>query len=197
MSIAKTARAMKTSGSHQAWRVKGLRGPAATTMAEMPVALWLLILMIFPVLIIAVSSIRFGFFWNAVRETAMMAAKCQTFQNDSAVGISAVNTADLWANKATASFSGITIVPPVNVYILQTNVISGTSTKGTSRQALATSADTDNNIYDIQVEVNGQIEPLVRVPFGGTTGAIPGLTGPFPVVVRSQYTAEVPQGLNK
>src|ERR1700679_894454 len=59
-----------------------------TTMAEMPVALWLLILMCFPLIIVATSSLRFGFFWNAAREAAMQAAKCQTFQNDSVIGIS-------------------------------------------------------------------------------------------------------------
>lgn len=166
-----------------------------TSLAEMPVALWLIIIMCFPVLIVATATLRFGFFWNAAREAAMQAAKCQTFQNDSAVGISAVNTADLWATKATSGFPGITVTPPVNVYIVQTNVISGVTTKNTSRVALPAAADTDNNIYDIQVEINGQLEPLIRVPMGGMT--IPGLTDPFPIVVKSQYTAEVPQGLNK
>ncbi|MBS1994242.1 MAG: hypothetical protein JSS83_27210 [Cyanobacteria bacterium SZAS LIN-3] len=173
------------------------RRQRGTTMSEMPVALWLIVLMCFPLLIVATSSLRFGFFWNAARETAMQAAKCQTFQNDSSVGISAVNTADLWATKATASFPGITVVPPVNVYIVQTNVISGATTKNANRQKLAAAADTDNNIYDIQVEINGLIEPLVRVPMAGIAGPIPGITEPFPIVVRSQYTAEVPQGLNK
>jgi hypothetical protein len=173
------------------------RSGRGTTMAEMPAALWLLILMAFPLIIVATSAMRFGFFWNACREAAMQAAKCQTFQTDSAVGISSINTADSWAAKAASGFSGITIVPPVNVYILQTNVVSGTTTKHTNRTALAAAADTDNNIYDIQVELNGQIEPLFRVPFAGIAGPIPGLTGPYPVVVRSQYTSEVPQGLNK
>jgi hypothetical protein len=168
-----------------------------TTMAEMPVALWLMVLMCFPLMIIATSSLRFGFFWNAARETAMQAAKCQTFQTDSAVGISAVNAADAWAAKATTGFSGITITPPVNVYIIQTNVTSGVTTINPSRQKLVAAADTDNNIYDIQVEINGQVEPLIRVPMAGLAGPIPGITGPFPVVVKSQYTAEVPQGLNK
>jgi hypothetical protein len=166
-------------------------------MAEMPVALWLLVLMCFPLIIVATSSLRFGFFWNAARESAMQAAKCQTFQTDSAVGISSINTADAWSAKAAGAFSGITVTPPVNVYIMQTNVTSGITTKGTNRQALATAADTDNNIYDIQVELNGQIEPLIRVPMAGILGPIPGITGPYNVVVRSQYTSEVPQGLNK
>lgn len=171
------------------------RSGRGTSIAEMPVALWLIVIMCFPMIIVATATMRFGFLWNAAREAAMQASKCQTFQNDTAVGISAVNTADLWATKATAGFPGITINPPVNVYIVQTNVLSGTTTKNTSRLALPAAADTDNNIYDILVEINGQLEPLIRVPMGGMT--IPGLTDPFPLTVRSQSTAEIPQGLNK
>jgi hypothetical protein len=166
-------------------------------MAEMPAALWLLILMAFPLIIVATSSLRFGFFWNACREAAMQAAKCQTFQNNSSVGISSVNAATAWANQAAGSFNGISITPPVNVYIMSTNVITGVTTKNAVNTALPAAADTANNIYDIQVELNGQIQPLVPVPMAGIAGPIPGLTGPFPVVVRSQYTSEVPQGLNQ
>jgi hypothetical protein len=57
--------------------------------------------------------------------------------------------------------------------------------------------DTSNNIYDIQVELIGQINPLVSYPMPGIFGNVPGLTGPMPCVVRSQYTSEVPQGLNQ
>jgi len=174
-----------------------LRYQRGTTMAEMPAALWLLILMAFPLIIVATSSLRFGFFWNACREAAAQAAKCQTFQNNSSVGISAVNTAAAWATQAAGSFSGITIIPPVNVYIMSTNVISGVTTKNPANTALPAAADTANNIYDIQVELNGQIQPLVTVPMAGIAGPIPGITQPFPVVVRSQYTSEVPQGLNQ
>lgn len=171
------------------------RTGTGTTIAEMPVALWLIIVMCFPMLVLATSSIRFAFFWNAAREAATQASKCPTFQNDTSVGISAINTADLWATRATSGFPGITVTPPVNVYIVQTNVVSGITSRGTSRQRLASAADTDNNIFDIQVEISGQIEPLLRVQLGGLS--IPGLTDPFPVVVRSQSSVENPQGLDK
>jgi hypothetical protein len=56
-------------------------------------------------------------------------------------------------------------------------------------------ADTNTYIYDIQVELNGQVDPLI--PFISMMGSVPGLTGPFPVTVRSQYSCEIPQGLNQ
>lgn len=171
-------------------------GRKGTTLAEMPVALWLILMMCFAFLILCTETMRFGFFWNACREAAMHAAKCQTFEADSAVGPSACTVADQWAQKATAAFSGLSLTN-VNVYILSTTAATAVSTKNPNRKKLATAADTDNCIYDIQVEMSGNVEPLIRFPVSGFLGNVVGLTAPFPVVVRSQYTAEVPQGLNQ
>ena len=142
-------------------------------------------------------TLRFGFFWNAAREAALQASQCQTFQSDTSAGPSSVTTANKVAALASQAFTGITLVPPVNVYILQTNVTSKISQKGTANTALPLPADITNNIYDVQVELNGQIEPLIRAANNGMLGSIPGLTGPFPVVVRAQFNSEVPQGLNQ
>jgi len=171
------------------------RKRTGTTLAEMPLALWIIVMMCFSLLIMATETVRFGFFWNASREAAQQAAKCQTFQTDSAVGPASVTSANSMANKATNAFTGLTLLT-VNVYILQTNVLSGVTIRNPANQKLPAAADTDNNIYDLQVELTGQIEPLV--PAGaGWFGSVPGLTGPFPVVVRAQYSSEVPQGLNQ
>jgi hypothetical protein len=161
----------------------------------MPVALWIIVMMCFSLLILATETVRFGFFWNASREAAQQAAKCQTFQTDSVVGPSSVTAANTTANKATNAFTGLTLLS-VNVYILQTNVLSGVTIKNPANLKLGAAADTNNNIYDLQVELTGQIEPLVPVG-SGMFGNVPGLTGPYPVVVRAQYSSEVPQGLNQ
>lgn len=167
-------------------------------MAEMPLAMWIMILgMCLPLLMISTMTLRFGFFWNACREAAQQAARCQTFQTDTTSGPSSVTTADAVAASSTQAFTGISIVGPVNVYILQTNVNTNVSQKNASRQCLAAAADTANYIYDIQVELNGQIQPLITASSNGILGNIPGLTGPFPVVVRAQFSSEVPQGLNQ
>jgi len=164
-------------------------------MAEMPVALWIMILMVFPLLIFATESLRFGFFWNACREAAQQAAKCQTFQVDSSSGPSSVTVANQWATKATGAFSGLTLTT-VNVFIVSTNVNSQTTTKSPNGQKLPAAADIANNLYSVQVELDGQIAPLVS-GFQSVFGPVPGLTGPFPIIVRSQYSSEVPQGLNQ
>ena len=168
-----------------------------TTAAELPVALWLIIAISFPLLILATTSLRFALFWNASREAAQRAASCQTVQFDSPVGPSSVNSADLWAQKATAAFGGFQLSEPAKVYIVETDVNSGTTITHPSRTKLASVADIENKIYEIQVELNGQVDPIVTFP--GIQGMvnIPGLTGPYPVTVRSQYSCEVPQGLNR
>lgn len=166
-----------------------------TSIVELPLALWIIVLMCFCTLVLATELLRFGFFWNACRESAMQASKCPTFQTDSSIGPSSVTTAQAWANKATAAFTGLTLTQ-INTYIVQVDATSGAVTKSASGQALASAADITKFIYDIQVELQGQIAPLI--PFGGgLLGNVPGLTAPYPVVVRSQYTSEVPQGLNK
>jgi hypothetical protein len=163
----------------------------------MPVALWIIVLLCFSLLILATETIRFGFFWNACRESAQTAARCQTFlANTTGGGPSACSTADSMATSATQAFSGL-ILTQVNVYILATNVTTQATTKNPSRQPLANAADVTQNLYYIQVELIGQIQPLITFPITGWVGNVPGLTAPFPITVRSQYSAEVPQGLNQ
>src|SRR5579885_971515 len=98
---------------------KRRRRRSGTTIAEMPVALWIILIMCFCLLIAATEMIRFGFFWNACREAAQRAAQCQTFQTDSSVGLSSVTTANSMAAQASNAFSGITL-NTVNTYILET-----------------------------------------------------------------------------
>jgi hypothetical protein len=166
-----------------------------TTMAEMPLALWIILTLAFALLILATETMRFGFFWNACREAAQQAAQCQTFQNNTTIGTSSVTTANTAATNAAAAFSGITITS-INVYIVSTNVASGVTLVNPANVRLVSAADINANIYDVMVELNGQIQPIVPMA-AGVLGPIPGLSGPFPVVVRSQYKSEVPQGLNQ
>ena len=63
------------------------RSNRGTTIAEMPLALWIILMICFCCLILCTETIRFGFFWNACREAAQQAAKCQTFLVNSSVPI--------------------------------------------------------------------------------------------------------------
>src|SRR5277367_5281085 len=106
-----------------------------TTIVELPLALWIIVLMLFTMLVLATELLRFGFFWNACREAAKQAAQCPTFQTDSFVGPSSVTTAQAWASKATTAFAGLTLLQ-TDTYIIQADVNSGTITKYPSGQKL-------------------------------------------------------------
>ncbi len=173
------------------------------SMVELPLALWLiLVCLAFPLIMLATMAIRYGFFWNAAREAAQNAAKCQTFlANDASAGlISSVNTARFWAVKSAQAFSGITLGPipgsGCQVFILYTD-LGGTSGNQPADTPLATAADPLNNVYTIQVQLSGSFDPLLPMPGGILGVGVPGLTSPAPVMVLSTAGAEVPQGLNK
>jgi hypothetical protein len=170
-------------------------------MTEMPMALWVMVVCIaFPMIVMVTLSIRFGLFWNAAREAVKQAAQCQTYEVDppaSIGGQSAVNTAQQVTNQALSTFSGITLVAPAQVYIVQVPLgAPGTTTLIGPGTKLTAPADSDNYIYQIQVILQGQIAPLVPLN-ASVFGVIPGLTAPFPVSVKAQQQVENMQGLNE
>jgi hypothetical protein len=176
-------------------------------MAEMPLAIWLLVMCIaFPLIILVTMSIRYGLFWNAAREAVKQAVQCQTYQVNPAAtigGLSSVNTAQQVTNLAVSSFSGITLVGPAEVYIIQMPLAGGATTDSAATSTpigpntkLTAPADSDNYIYQLQVILKGQIAPLVPLP-ASVLGSIPGLTSPFPVTVKAQQQVEDVQSLNE
>lgn len=180
-------------------RLKKIR--VGTTIAEAPLALWIIILgMAFPLLILVMTSVKYGLFWNAARDACKQACQAQTFEQPPPNGgLSAVDTANQVATAAAASFSGITIVPPVQVYIIRTDLTSGVDQKMPvpNQRLNGTDAppDPDKYYYAIQVELDGTIDPFLNHP--GLTGIpIPGLTTSFPVRVTSQQPFENIQGLD-
>lgn len=173
-----------------------------TSIAEAPLALWIIILgMTFPLIILVMTSVKFGFFWNAARDACKQACQAQTFEVASATGApSAVDTANTVATAAAASFSGITIVPPIQVYIIRTDLVTNADEKlpVPNQRLLGGNAppDPDRYYYAIQVELDGMIDPLLSHPGLMDNLPIPGLTTSFPVRVTSQQPFENIQGLD-
>jgi hypothetical protein len=173
-----------------------------TSIAEAPLALWIIILgMAFPLLILVMTSVKFGFFWNAARDACKQACQAQTFEQPPPTGgTSAVDTANTVANAAAASFSGITIVPPVQVYIIRTDLVTNVDQKMPvpNQRLMGADAppDPDRYYYAIQVELDGTVDPFINHPGLMDNLPIPGLTTSFPVHVTSQQPFENIQGLD-
>lgn len=169
------------------------------TLTEMPAALWVIFVgFCFPLLCLSLMTIRFGFLWEAAREAADVACQAQYYaDNGTTSGQGAVTLAQNMAAGCASVCSGITLTG-VNCYILVTPT---NSPDAASQQpwgpnvCLSTPADPSQNLYQIQVVVSGQIQPIISIP-GGMLGSIPGLNQPYPVQVVMSRVAENPPGLN-
>lgn len=187
--------------------MKGLRGRdrvrrcSGTTIAEAPLAMWIIIVgMMFPLVCLVMIMFRYGLFWNAAREAAQQAGRAPTFLADptgpnGVGGISAVNAAQSVATLSASAFTGITL-QPIRVYIITTNLGTAVVTKNPANTPLSTPADPVNNVYDVLVELRGQMQPFVPMNFFPFSG-IAGLGAPISLTACSQYSVEIPQGLNQ
>src|SRR5579885_362951 len=184
---------------------KTKRNLIGTSMAEMPLALWIVIMaMAFPLIVMVMLSVKFGFFWNAARDACKQAASAQTFKNAPPDGtLSAMDTAESVANMAASSFSGISLVPGpdgrvAQVSIIKTDLTTQTPSVLSADQPLSGAnapPDPENFYYSIQVQLTGDIQPFIQHPgvqFGGPQ--VPGLTAPFRVTCSSQFPFENVQG---
>jgi hypothetical protein len=165
-------------------------------MAEMPIAMWLCLVCIgIPLLILVGITLRFSLFRNAVREAAAAAASSNTYLVDYSQP-SAVHAANQAATTAVKAFSGITL-SSVNCYILETPISSMAVAPNVygPNQILPHSADISQFMYQVRVQINGQVDPFLSVP-NNLFGTIPGLSAPLVVTnLTEDRVVEKPQGL--
>lgn len=162
-------------------------------IAEVPIVLWFLIfLLFFPLLDLMAVTIRTTFLFMAAHNAATSASRARSFSTS----INGYPTANTLANNAaqqTVQYFGGVQIPTMETAIVVTNV----SSKATSRYTspLSTPADSIANTYQIEVKLNGVIDPLI--PYNaGIFGNIPGLTQPINLTVTDRRYAENPQGLS-
>lgn len=170
-----------------------MRRKSGHFIAEVPVVLWFAIfLMFFPLLDLMAITIRTSYLFMAANNAAKAASRARSFSTS----INGYPTANALANSAAqatvASFGGVQI-PSVETTIVVTNVSSKAVTRSTS--PLTTPADSIANTYQIEVKLNGVIQPLI--PYNASLfGNIPGLTAPINLTVTDTHYAENPQGLS-
>lgn len=172
-----------------------LKRQLAQMMAELPLVLWLIFLVLtIPLVDFVCFSLRYNCLLIVSREAAQSASRAKTFQtNVSASELSAVNSASSTASSVAAAFPEVS-VNSVNTYIVASNISSGVCTRQNTK--LAAPANTSEYTYQIETLLNGQTNPILRVG-QGHWGQIPGLTAPIQVSVASRAYAECPQGLNQ
>lgn len=161
---------------------------------ELPGALLIIFFVfVFPLINLGTMGLRYGILLAAARDGAHAASKCYTFQVGSAGKPAAVQAAPDAVSRLVGQFSGVT-VESVDVDILVTSLSTNSVTRFESR--LPGPADPSSNVYGIEAEVVGVLEPLL--PYAGPLfGNIPGLTSPVTARVVSTEFAEAPHGLNQ
>ncbi|HEY9714456.1 MAG TPA: hypothetical protein V6C72_13375 [Chroococcales cyanobacterium] len=173
----------------------GYKRETGSAFLDIPFALWILILGIFmPLICFATIGLRYTFFMNAANQAAHAASHAKSFEQDFPPNMSSQTIAREIAQKACQAFAGIKL-NSVTTYIVITPVAAGSSP---SQQAskLSTPADEENNLYQIQVRLSGEINPFIPLPTGVFGYKIPGLTNPYPVDLFAKEPSENTQGLN-
>jgi Flp pilus assembly protein TadG len=163
-------------------------------IVETPIALFVfLFLFVFPFVDLAAITLRTTFLYAAAHNAAWEAARAHTYQSSLDGFPSSVQLASSVAQKTAAPFGGIKI-NSVRTNIVTTDI----KTLSQSRQSapLAVPADSSLNSYQVEVSVNGAVNPLIIYNGGGFTN-IPGLTQPMILTFTDRQYCENPQGLNK
>lgn len=163
-------------------------------MVETPFLLWILIVgLIMPIIALATMGIRYAFFLNAAQLAVHAAAQAKSFQQDYPPDMSAQTRAQQMARTSCESFKGVTL-NTVTTSIVITPVAAGAASAQTTK--LTGPAFEENNIYQIQVLLDGELNPIIPVPSGTLGINVPGLTAPYPVQTTAKAVSENPQGLN-
>jgi hypothetical protein len=171
----------------------GSRNQSGYFIAEVPVALWfVLIVMLFPLLNLATTCLRTSFLWYAAHTATANAARAISYQTGINGQLPATTIAENSAVQTAAGFQGIS-VNSVQTAIIITDINNLKQTVSASR--LKTPADPANFGYQIQVVVSGMANPLFFYP-NNWFGRIPGLTAPMPITFSDRQFCEAPQGLN-
>lgn len=178
-----------------------IKGPSSRhrqghSLVETPFALWILIAgLVMPLICLATIGIRYTFFLNAARQAVHAAAQAKSFQQDFPPNLSSQTLAQQTATTCCKAFSGVTL-NSVTTYIVITPVQAGSSpTQQTTK--LSTPADEENNVYQIQVQLSGQLNPFIPLPGFVFGFKIPGLTDPYPIQTFAKEPSENTQGLSQ
>ena len=174
------------------------RNALASSIAELPVAIFIMFLiLLMPLIDLATIAFRTSFIHSACHNAVHSAARAKTFKENGDKGeLSSINIAkrDALATKE----NGLAGVDFADKDI--TITIIGTPTKTTKSpirtDSPLTSVEQKDYLYQIEVQVSGTVEPLVTLS-SDFFGKVPGLTVPFPVTATYRQFSEHPAGLAK
>lgn len=181
-------KAMQTSPQMAACNLRYRCGQAAL---ELPICLLaLFIIFFFPMLDLAVSSLRANTIYSCARDAARVAARSDTFSSGKAAALSQIALSEANSlNGAQISTSSATID------IVTVNLASG-GTPVRLSGPLSSVDSSGGTMYQMEVIVPGSVVPLVTLS-PNLFGSIPGVTVPMTITASSREFAEHPAGLTQ
>ncbi len=191
-------------------RARKRRSLRGSLIAESSATLYLLFLFLFfPLLDLGAMGLRMFFLWYACNQSAMAGSKGAKWSLGNVGGTtnyanSIKTQATTTAANVVAAFSGVSInsgYPQLNV-ILQAIQHSDTTNNQPSAATvtypngaglpLAAPIDSSQYVALLQVQIVGQVQPFIQVPF---INNVPGLSAPFTVKLSSTQQIEDPNSL--
>jgi hypothetical protein len=168
----------------------GYRRNTGTSMAELPVILFILFVgLLFPLVIYSSIGYRGSILYFAADSAAKKAAKSATYTDASTRAGAVLST-------CLGPFNGIAVTAPPAISVMAKPIAGGAPTIYTSKLASG-SIDTTKNLYFIMSKVDADLSPLVQFGGGWMGMNIPGLTGPFHLTINTQAYSENPTGLSQ
>lgn len=159
-----------------------------TSLAELPVTLWVFIFfMMLPMIDFCTLGYRAVLAYSGVRDSATKAALEPSFTLSKGVA-----NARLSANASAWTGIGYSAT---TVHVVQVDQ-AGTETEG-GPDAIWPAAIDSRDVYLIRVKTSATCAPLLNLAATGTWNAVPGLTGPITLLFTYQVAAEHPEGLVK
>lgn len=174
------------------------RRAAGTSAAEMPLALLIVFIFgVFPFMALSTLCLRAAFVHMACFDAVHAAAVSHTFKRPDMAMPSAVQAANEKVAWICQSWTGVNIKyedgNAAKLVIVARN-IEDPNSSSTYETPLTPPVQTDKFVYQYQVTVSTELDPIVRSN-GGLLANIPGFSAPFPVKATATTCCENPSGL--
>ncbi len=166
----------------------GRRKPPGSTLPELPLALTIMFLcLLMPLIDLATMTLRGTFVFSAALQAAHTAARANTYTQ-------ARTLASEQVAKVGRAISGVQI-KQIRATIIESPRSSPSRFK-TYTQALPDDAAMADKLYQLEIAVDAEIDPLVHVQLPFSDAQVRGLNAPFPISVSSRRFVENPDGLS-
>lgn len=170
------------------------RRSVGTSLAELPVNLWVFIfVLLMPFIDFVTLGYRACLAYFCVRDATTQAAFQSTYST-------AASQAQSTLTGDSASWTGISFTTPT-VSIIQVDSASGVASPPVVGPWSGTvpTVDASGNayVYLIRVQTTGSLNPLISLAGTGPWGSVPGITAPLSLNYFYQVMAENTTGLNQ